>query len=47
MLGFPIEFVRTDGAEGGQSGPEDVEVEVVAEVEPDGDEEAKVRSGDW
>ena len=46
MLGFPVEFVGADGAEAGQSCPEDVQIQVVAEVEPDGDEEAKVRSGD-
>jgi hypothetical protein len=42
LFSFPVEFVRTDCAEGGQGGPEDVQVEVVAAIEPYTDEEAKV-----
>lgn len=46
LLGFPVEFVGADGAEAGQSCPEDVQIQVVAEVEPNTDEEAKVWASD-
>ena len=46
LLGFPVQFVGTDGAEFSQDGPEDVQIQVVAEVEPDADESYEVRACD-
>lgn len=46
LLSFPIELVWTNCAEAGQGGPENVQIEVVAEVEPHSDEETKVRASD-
>lgn len=46
MLGLPVELVGADGAEGGEGCPEDVKVQVVAEVEPDADEETEVGTCD-
>jgi hypothetical protein len=42
LFGFPVEFVGADGFEFVEFGPEDFEVEVMAEVDPCGDEEGKV-----
>ena len=41
LLGVPIEVEGADGAEGGEGGVEDDEVDVVAEVDPDADEESE------
>ena len=41
LLGVPVEFEGADGAEGGEGGVEDDEVDVVAEVDPDADEEGE------
>ena len=41
MLGFPVEFEGANSAEGGEGGIEDDEVDVVAEVDPDADEEGE------
>lgn len=47
LLRVPVQFERTDGGEFAiDHGPEDAEVDVVAEVSPDEDEEAKVRAND-
>lgn len=46
LLCFPVEFVRADCAEASQGCPENVQVEVVAEVEPYTNEETKVRASD-
>ena len=46
LLCFPVQFVGADCAEAGQGCPEDVQVQVVAEVEPHSDEETKVRASD-
>ena len=40
-MGIPIEFERPDASEGGEGGVEDDEVDVVAEVDPDTDEEGE------
>ena len=45
LLRFPIELVRTDACEFGKGREEDTEVYVVAEVNPDADEEAEI--GDY
>ena len=42
MLGIPVELVGADGAEGGEDGVEDYEVNVVPEIHPDADEEGEV-----
>jgi hypothetical protein len=46
LLSFPVEFVRADCTEAGQGCPENVQVEIVAEVEPYADEETKVWASD-
>ena len=38
-MGLPIELEGADGAEGGQHGVEDCEIDVVSEVDPGEDEE--------
>lgn len=47
FFGFPIEDKGADGAEFGKCSVEDGEVEVVAGVDPDGDEEGEVGAYDW
>ncbi len=47
MLRLPIEVKRADGAEFRDGGPEDAEVDVVAEVDPHGDEEAETGTDDY
>ena len=42
MLGIPVELEGADGAEGGEDGVEDCEIDVVSEVDPDADEEGEV-----
>ena len=42
LLGFPVEVEGTNGGEGGEDGEKDDEVDVVAEVDPDTDEEGEV-----
>ena len=42
LSGVPVEFVGADGAEGCEHAVEDAEVDVVAEVGPDEDEEGEV-----
>lgn len=42
LLGLPVELVGANGAEFGQHGPEDLQVEEMAEVDPHKDEGAKV-----
>ena len=46
LLGDPVEVEGADGAEFGEGGVEDDEVEVVAAVDPDADEEGEVGDGD-
>ena len=46
LLGLPIELEGADGAESGEDGVEDYEVHVVAEVDPDADEEGEVGEDD-
>ena len=46
LLGHPIEGVGADGAEFGQRGVQDDEVEIVAAVDPYADEEGEVGDGD-
>ena len=41
LLGVPVEFEGANSAEGGEGGVEDDEVDVVAEVDPDADEEGE------
>ena len=43
LIGFPIEFERADGAEFGEGGVQNYEVDVVAKIGPDDDEEGEVR----
>jgi hypothetical protein len=45
-LGLPVKFEGTDGAELGQDGPEDLEVQDVTKVDPDTDERAEVGRND-
>lgn len=42
LLGLPVELVGSNGAEFGQHGPEDLQVEYVAAVDPHNNEGAKV-----
>lgn len=42
LLSLPVELVGTDGLELGEDGPEDVEVDVVAQVGPDDEEDEEV-----
>ena len=42
MLGIPVELVGADGAEGGEDGVEDYEVDIVPEIHPEADEEGEV-----
>lgn len=44
LLRLPVELVRPNRLELVESGPEDAEVEIVAQVEPDEDEECEIRS---
>ncbi len=46
LPGLPVELERANGAELGEGRVEDGEVDVVAEVDPDEDEEAKVGADD-
>lgn len=46
LLRFPVQFERSNGPELGQHGPEDLQVQVVAEVDPHHDEESEVGNGD-
>ena len=43
LLGVPVELEGTNGAEGGEGGVDDDEIDVVPEVDPDADEEAEPR----
>lgn len=45
-LPLPVEVPGTEGAEGGEDGVEDAEVDVVAHVDPDADEGDKPGHGD-
>lgn len=42
LLRLPVKLEGADGAEGGEDGVEDYEIHVVAEVDPDADEEGEV-----
>lgn len=46
LLCFPVELPGADGAEGGEDGVEDAQVEVVAQVAPDQHEEEEVGAYD-
>lgn len=46
LLGFPVEFIGADCAETGQGCPKNMQIEIVAEVEPDTDKETKVWASD-
>ena len=46
MLRVPVELKWADGAEGGEDGVEDEDVDVVPEVDPDGHEDGEVREND-
>lgn len=46
LLGVPIELEGADGSEGSGNGVEDDNIDVVAEVDPDGNEDAEVRGDD-
>lgn len=47
LLSLPVELKGTDGAEGGEGGVDDEEIDVVAEIDPDQDEEGEERDHDW
>lgn len=46
LLCLPVQLERTHGAEFRQGSPQDLEVDVVAQIYPHSDEEAKVRAND-
>lgn len=46
LLRVPVEDVGADGGEFGEGGVQDAEVEVVAQVDPDADEEGEVGDDD-
>lgn len=46
LLGLPVELERAHGAELGQGRVEDGQVDVVAQVDPDEDEDTKVGADD-
>ena len=46
LLSLPVQFERTDSAELGQDGPEDLQVQEVAQVDPPADEHGEVGRGD-
>lgn len=46
LLGLPIELEGSDGAEFGEGRVEDGQIDVVAQVDPHEDEEAKVGADD-
>lgn len=45
LLGLPVELVRADGLELGEQTPEDAQVEVVAQVDPNAHEGEVVGAG--
>lgn len=47
LLSLPVEFEGTDSTEFGQNGPEDLQVQNVAAVDPDADKRAEVRRDDY
>lgn len=47
LLSLPVELEGTDGTEGGEGGVDDEEIDVVAEIDPDQDEEGEERDHDW
>lgn len=46
LLRVPVELEGANGAEGGEDGVEDEDVDVVPEIDPDGHEDSKVRKND-
>lgn len=46
LLSLPVEFEGADSTEFGQNGPEDLQVQNVAAVDPDTDKCAEVRRDD-
>jgi hypothetical protein len=46
LLGLPVQLEGSNGAELGKDGPEDLQVQVVAEVNPHADERAEVGNCD-
>ena len=47
LLSFPVEDVRSNSLEFIELGPEDDEVYVMAKVDPNSDEEGKIRTDNW
>lgn len=47
LLGLPVELEGTNGGEFCERGVQNGNINVVAEIDPDQDEEAEVRSDYW
>lgn len=47
LLSLPVELKRTNSAELSEEGPEDLDVDNMAHIDPDTNKESKVRSNNW